>query len=51
MQTALTDYYAARGQAPVDLDKLAAANDKLRAACVTYVIQSPSADAIDTPGP
>jgi hypothetical protein len=49
MQGALTKYYAARGSTPVNTSQMAAATDELRAACVTYFIQSPQADLIDNP--
>jgi uncharacterized protein YceK len=48
MQGALTKYYAARSSAPVNTAQMAAATDELRAACITYFIQSPQSGLIDT---
>jgi hypothetical protein len=48
MQAALSKYYAARSSAPVNTAQMAAATDELRAACITYFIQSPQSGLIDT---
>ena len=46
MQVALTKYYVARAERPVDLNKIAASVDELKVACISYWLASPNAQPI-----